>query len=501
MSKNNSRLNTDPNYLIKKFNEILSDLNKLNPPKDSIEKILLEFSSNNEFTLIEISKRIRNLLNAGYVDGSKRSELFTLEGGRFYQGLQHKIFPSNQKMTESELRFVEHVNWHKMKVREYVDELKLYSEIFGTSKINDMSEDSLDIDSLNDNFQGLINVFISHKFIKRDQELALKTRNILREKEIDGYLAEGIKEYELLIGDKIRKRIENSNYVIGIITSDSVKSPSVNQELGYALGINIPVLLLVEKGIEHGVLTHGRDIEEFTLDNFEKKCTNIRDYILEKGKKVKNPNIDNEWLIPNVYEPVYNQLMTFVENKSNLELIPPNPWKELSPRAKLKSEPEVAQLLQNYEKELEKWKLMFFEIKEDFTINQRQLGEIIKPVFEKAGMIHQDGQVILSESARQEPRHWIDVFKFILFDDTVERGDILYQKLMKYSRDSNNGMLQYLEYWNQHFPNIFEELVEIIPSLQKNLKINVVHSDLMKQREYLLGIIQKIIPVLEEKLK
>lgn len=138
-----------------------------------------------------------------------------------------------------------------------------------------------------DNFKGLLRTFISHKFEKENQKLALTLRNILRAKNVEGYLAESKKEYELLIGEKIRKEIERSDYVIGIITTESEKSSSVNQELGYALGLNKPIVIMIEKNVPHGVLTHGRETEEFIRENFEKSCINVSEYILEKGTPTK----------------------------------------------------------------------------------------------------------------------------------------------------------------------------------------------------------------------
>jgi len=138
-----------------------------------------------------------------------------------------------------------------------------------------------------DTFQGIMKVFISHKFVTEDQKLALTLRKVLRGKNIEGYLAESKREYELLIGEKIRKEIENSDYVVGIITKESEKSASVNQELGYALGREIPIIMMVEKDVSHGVLTHGRETEEFTREQFEKHSINVVEYILEKGPRKK----------------------------------------------------------------------------------------------------------------------------------------------------------------------------------------------------------------------
>lgn len=169
-------------------------------------------------------------------------------------------------------------NWSQKINSDGIDEIeKLESELYDTNQ-------SLDIEVSRDNFKGIMKVFISHKFEKENQKLALSLSSILRKQNIEGYLAESKREYDLLIGEKIRKEIKSSDYVIGIITKQSEKSASVNQELGYAMGCGIPIVIMVEKGITHGVLTHGRETEEFTREKFTRHCRNISEYILQKGK-------------------------------------------------------------------------------------------------------------------------------------------------------------------------------------------------------------------------
>lgn len=169
-------------------------------------------------------------------------------------------------------------NWSQKINEKGIDELeKLETE--ASVGINH----SLDVEVTHEKFQGIMKVFISHKFEKEDQKLALILRNMLRSKNIDGYMAETKREYELLIGDKIRGEIDASNFVVGIITKESENSASVNQELGYALGRGIPIVIMIEKWVSHGVLTHGRETEEFSRQNFSHHCTNVMGYILERG--------------------------------------------------------------------------------------------------------------------------------------------------------------------------------------------------------------------------
>ena len=128
---------------------------------------------------------------------------------------------------------------------------------------------------------------MSHPF--KDEDLALTLKQILEEvKEIDeAYIAQRVKEYELLIRDKIKQQIENSDYVVALITRNTVESASVNQELGYAQGKNIPIIPLIEEDAKIGVLIYGLDAEKFNRENYEDAFKNVREYIVKKGPKNK----------------------------------------------------------------------------------------------------------------------------------------------------------------------------------------------------------------------
>ena len=144
-------------------------------------------------------------------------------------------------------------------------------------------------------------VFISHTFSDDDQKLSLKLQKILAEENIEGYLAEKKKEYDLLIRDKIRKEIENSDHMIAIVTNKAWESASVNQEIGYALREGIKPVIMLERDAKLGVLNHGMEPEEFTRENFEQHCINIRNFILQKGFRKKISDDDKEWLKNNAY--------------------------------------------------------------------------------------------------------------------------------------------------------------------------------------------------------
>lgn len=126
-------------------------------------------------------------------------------------------------------------------------------------------------------------IFISHPI--KDEKLALELKSILESSnEIEeAFVAQRIKKYDIEISKKITEQIDSSDYVVGIITKNSINSASVNQELGYAQGTKKPKIPMIGKNAKKGVLIYGKDVEEFDSNNFVDVCKNVRDYIIEHG--------------------------------------------------------------------------------------------------------------------------------------------------------------------------------------------------------------------------
>jgi len=372
-----------------------------------------------------------------------------------------------------------------------------FSNVFSSKqKDSQMLEESLEIPK--DNFQGIFNVFISHKFVKSDQKLALELRKELRENQIEGYLAESTREYELLIGDKIREAIDKSKFVVAILTKNSQTSASVNQELGYALGIKKPILFMVEKGVEHGVLTQGRDPEEFSRASFSNHCKPIVEYILDKVKP--NSKTPSNILREKVYPELYDEMMTIHENPDRFKAILVNPWKDISPSVKLKIEDDIKQLFEKFTAKLSDWNTTFSRVDHNFTINKAKLGEIISPAFAQVNLIKPDGYIMLDSRSSQQPDAWIDAFKFILFDETIVNDQILYEKLVKYAQDTENGHLRWLQDWKTQKPTLFGHIFDTLPQLRKVLRIEFYNEEMQKEKENINILLEKIIKILEKRI-
>lgn len=139
-------------------------------------------------------------------------------------------------------------------------------------------------------------VFISHSFISDDFSKSQILQKILKEYDIESYLAEEDKQYGYILSDKIREAIQDSIVVIVIITKNSIVSPSVNQEVGYALGLGMTIIPLVSEDVKHevGVLLTHVEGEYFLEENFEEKCKNISENIYKKLlSELKIPSTDD----------------------------------------------------------------------------------------------------------------------------------------------------------------------------------------------------------------
>lgn len=122
--------------------------------------------------------------------------------------------------------------------------------------------------------------FISHTFAESDVALAARLDGALRAGGDTGYMAKKHLEYDLLIHEKIKSAIAGSDYLVAIITREGQTSPSVHEEIGYALGRGVPVLIMLERGVKmRGVFAHGKEPEEFDRDQFDVHAKRIVEYM------------------------------------------------------------------------------------------------------------------------------------------------------------------------------------------------------------------------------
>jgi len=345
-------------------------------------------------------------------------------------------------------------------------------------------------------------VFISHTFSDDDQKLASELQTILREENIEGYLAEKEKEYELLIRDKIRKEIENSDHMIAIVTNKVKESASVNQELGYALREGIRPVIMLEKNAKEGVLTHGIEVEEFTRDKFGESCYRIRDYISKKGIRKKLTDENKRELIDNVYRPCYNEMKNVYERREFITKIPPDPWKQkIENYWKLKTEPEMRELFENYSNERQTWEQMWTRFEKEFDERQHPLGKIVAKAFDKTGLLHGGDHIQLDQKTTIAPHNWLKAFTEVIFDNDIHSAKQLYEILLDHAKKTNSGHHIWLEDWWNDNNGLYSNILEVIPELVNKFNCSITSEQLDKQREKLKNSVEQLTKSLEVKLK
>ena len=345
---------------------------------------------------------------------------------------------------------------------------------------------------------GKTKVFISHKFVKSDQKLAQTLENNLNEHNIYGYLAERKKEYDIVFGEKIKNEIKSSNYLIAIITKNSHLAPSVHQEIGYAMGVGIPVRIMAEEQEVKGVLVEGKDIEIFSRHNFEKSLGNIIKNIQKNGIRKKLTTKQSEDLLEKVYAPCYDELtkMTF----ESLETSVKNPWNGISPSLKLNIEPEMKSLFDEFTTESEKWNKILVQIETEFSHKQHSMAKILKPVFVERKLLNNNEDIILDERSSISVLNWVKAFRYVLIDPSITDPYSLYEKLYEYSILKQNGHTKWLKQLETD-TSLCSYMIHWLPDLQREIDSESGFEKLDEQRNILKKSIEELTIVLEEKLK
>lgn len=391
---------------------------------------------------------------------------------------------------------------HYKKLKSTEKKKSLISKLFSSKqKDSQTHEDSLEIPI--DDFQGIFNVFISHQFVKPDQELALQLRTELRKNKIEGYLADGVKEFFKLIGDKITDAIDKSEYVVAIITEQSQASASLNQELGYALGTKKPIIIMIEKGVQHGVLTYGRETQEFTRNNFDKACQNILKSISNSGMKEKISDKEKKELVEKVYVPCYDEIIKIYPLR-NFFSDYTNPWKEMSPSWKLRTESDIKYLFEEYSKQLEIWNKLFRIVEEDFFLNVGEIANSLNIAFERNNRLQKDdsgrGSIRLDGRHTMSTTDWVRKFKYVLFDEDITNQNQLYDQLVKFAKLTHDEHEAWLVRFNDT-TDVFRDMMNILPSIREEFDFKLRMKELKSEHLKLKGIIEKLKSALEEKLK
>lgn len=94
----------------------------------------------------------------------------------------------------------------------------------------------------------MYSVFIVHA--NEDLELARRVRNFLSRIEVRGHIQQEIARYgREPLPEEIKKAIANSNFLVALLTPHGMRSKWVNQEIGYAIGMGIPIIPIKTKEV------------------------------------------------------------------------------------------------------------------------------------------------------------------------------------------------------------------------------------------------------------
>lgn len=113
------------------------------------------------------------------------------------------------------------------------------------------------------------------------------------EKGIKVYLAQEKPDFGTQLPDKILKAISNSDYLIAIITKKAKESASVQQEIGYAIGKHIKIIIMSEEKEYVSPIIGNPEQEIFTRENFAEHCRRVRQFLLGEPAIVKIRTIQN----------------------------------------------------------------------------------------------------------------------------------------------------------------------------------------------------------------
>jgi O-acetyl-ADP-ribose deacetylase (regulator of RNase III) len=137
-------------------------------------------------------------------------------------------------------------------------------------------------------------VFISHAF--SDEGLAFKLKDILAQGGITSYLAQEKPEFGKQLPDKILKSISDSDYVIVIITTKAKESASVQNEIGYALGKHIKIIIMSEEKEYVNPIIGNPEQQIFTREDYIEKCERVRKFLLGEPDIIATKIIENKTL-------------------------------------------------------------------------------------------------------------------------------------------------------------------------------------------------------------
>lgn len=134
-------------------------------------------------------------------------------------------------------------------------------------------------------------VFISHS--AQDQGLVISLANLLSKFGVDVSVAEWYLTPGERLDEKVFEQINKSDCIVALLTRNGMRSSWVQQEIGYSLKQDKPVIPMVEKGIESKDLAalQGREYIEYDRYQYQQALSKLSTYVkslkLKKEEKEK----------------------------------------------------------------------------------------------------------------------------------------------------------------------------------------------------------------------
>lgn len=98
-------------------------------------------------------------------------------------------------------------------------------------------------------------------------------------------------DYGNSLPDKLSKAIDDSTFLIAILTQHGSSSTSVSGEIAYAKRAGKRIIPMVEEGVTVPIFLQGTEQIEFTIDTIDATCEKISKFIT-KHQKNKNTESD-----------------------------------------------------------------------------------------------------------------------------------------------------------------------------------------------------------------
>lgn len=137
----------------------------------------------------------------------------------------------------------------------------------------------------------MFKIFLSHS--GSDENIARKIQNKAQNMGFETYMYQDDPQPGKNLPKKLEYEIKQSDCVLALITNNSLNSPTVQQEIGFARGQDKWIIPVVQKGISHekfGFL-QGNEVIKFDPKNDETGLKSINNY-LEKIKYKLNEKPD-----------------------------------------------------------------------------------------------------------------------------------------------------------------------------------------------------------------